>query len=417
MQRVCRSKENPVSVIKPFRAVRPAADKVAMVASVPYDVIYDHEVRETIAANPDTFLRVTRAEGDLPAGASTDDVLARAKANLLGFIESGTLEADPDEAIYVYRLTAGDHSQTGVVACCSIDEYDRGLIKKHEKTRPDKVKDRTDHMIAVGAQTGLIFLAYRNTETLRGLIAGAAVTEPLYDFVSPDGVRQTVWRVTDTRAWIDGFAEVPAIYVADGHHRAESAKLAREIMRAGNPGHTGNEEYNFVIAGIFPAEDLAIMPYNRVVKDLNGMSADEFLSRLVENFAVEPAADKVPAKRGEVCIYTDGNWFLLRFDPAKIDRADPIESLDVSLLQNQLLTPILGIGDPRTDERIAFVGGARGTDELERMVDSGDHAVAFSMFETTMDDLFAVADVDEIMPPKSTWFEPKLKDGLLVHRI
>lgn len=406
-----------MSVIKPFRAVRPAVSKAAAVASVPYDVIYEHEVRETIAANPDTFLRVTRAEGDRPPGASTGDVLERAAKNLSALIESGTLLVDLDEAIYVYRLTAGEHSQTGVVACCSIDEYDRGLIKKHEKTRPDKVKDRTDHMIAVGAQTGLIFLAYRNTETLRGLIANCVTTEPLYDFVSADDVRQTVWRVTDTDAWVDGFAEVPAIYVADGHHRAESAKLARDILRAGNAGHTGSEEYNFVIAGIFPAEDLAIMPYNRVVKDLNGMTADEFLSRLVESFAVEPADQKTPGNRGEICVYTDGSWYLLRFDPAKIDRTDPIESLDVSLLQNQILSPILGIGDPRTDERIAFVGGARGTDELERMVDSGDHTVAFSMFATTMDDLFAVADVDEIMPPKSTWFEPKLKDGLLVHLI
>ena len=408
-----------MTVIKPFRALRPAPADAQQVSCVPYDVIYEHEARTTIDENTDSFLRVTRPEADFPAGSgvSRADILQHARQNLDRFIHDKTLAIDSEDAIYIYRLDAGTHVQTGIVACFPIDEYDRGLIKKHEKTRPDKVKDRTDHMLAVGAQTGLIFLAFRNTDTIRSLIADAVTTEPIYSFVCPQGVGQQVWRITGTAAWIDAFAEVPAIYIADGHHRAESAKLARDILRSNNPNHDGGEEYNYVVAGVFPSEDLRIMPYNRVVKDLNGLSETAFLARLGDRFSVEPTDRKAPDVRGKVCMYLGGRWYSLRFDPAKIDLSDPIESLDVSLLQNQLLAPILAIGDPRTDERIAFVGGARGTDELERMVDQGDVAVAFSMFATTMDDLFAVADIDEIMPPKSTWFEPKLKDGLLVHQI
>jgi uncharacterized protein (DUF1015 family) len=408
-----------VSIIKPFRALRPTAAKASQVSCVPYDVIYESEARDTIAANPETFLRVTRPEADLPADAHSgvDEILRHAKANLDRFIHDRTLEIDSQEAIYVYRLDAGTHAQTGVVACFSIDEYDRGLIKKHEKTRPDKVKDRTDHMIAVGAQTGLIFLAFRNTDAIRDLIAKVVATEPLYDFTCPQGVGQTVWRVTDTAPWIAAFAEVPAIYIADGHHRAESAKLARDVLRAQNPVHNGTEEYNFVVAGTFPAEDLKILPYNRVVKDLNGLTESEFLTKIADSFVVSDNDTKSPSSRGEFCMYLSGKWRKLRFAMNYIQAPDPIESLDVSILQNNLLSPILGIGDPRTDERISFVGGARGTDELERMVDSGDGAVAFSMFATTLDDLFAVSDIGEIMPPKSTWFEPKLKDGLLIHVI
>ncbi|MGE3468438.1 MAG: DUF1015 domain-containing protein [Pyrinomonadaceae bacterium] len=408
-----------MSVIKPFKALRPAAGKARNVSCVPYDVIYTSEARETIADNPESFLRVTRPEADLPKDAEPtgDEILERARQNLERLIEQNTLAQDTEAAIFVYRLDTGEHAQTGIVGCFSIDEYDRNLIKRHEKTRPDKVKDRTDHMLAVGAQTGLIFLAYRNTDRLRDLISAAAATEPVYDFKCPQGVGQTVWRITDTAPWIGAFAEVPAIYVADGHHRVESAKLARDIRRSENPDHTGAEEYNFVVAGVFPSEDLRIMPYNRVVKDLNGLSEEEFMARLTAEFAVSSCDIKSPDERGTVCLYLNGKWYSLSFDPAGIDRSDPIGSLDVSLLQNRVLSPILNIGDPRTDDRIAFVGGARGTAELERMVDEGDAAVAFSMFATTMDDLFSVADIDEIMPPKSTWFEPKLKDGLLVHLI
>lgn len=408
-----------MSVIKPFKALRPPADKAQNVACVPYDVIYDSEVRELIADNSLSFLRVTRPEGEYSEGErpSSETVFERARLNLEEFIRSGVLVQDNEDAIYVYRLTDGDQSQTGVVACCSIAEYDAGLIKKHEKTRPDKVADRTAHMLAVGAQTGLIFLAFRNTDDIRDLIADAVTGEPIYHFKCPQNVEQTVWRMIYTDVWVDAFAELPALYVADGHHRAESAKLARDKMRDANPHHTGEEEYNFVIAGMFPSEDLNILPYNRVVKDLNGLDQEEFFDRIRDNFLLVDSSDATPNQRGEMSMYFEAAWHKLRFEPDQNAKFDAIAGLDVSILQDYLLAPILGIGDPRTDSRIAFVGGARGTAELKKMVDAGEAKVAFSMFPTTMDDLFAVSDMGEIMPPKSTWFEPKLKDGLLVHKI
>ena len=408
-----------MSTIKPFKALRPPAEKAQFVACVPYDVIYDSEVRELIAENSLSFLRVTRPEGEYSEAEkpSSETVFERARQNLEDFIRSGVLVEDDEDAIYVYQLTDGDHSQTGVVACCSIAEYDAGLIKKHEKTRPDKVADRTGHMLAVGAQTGLIFLAFRNTDEIRDLIADAIEGEPLYHFSCPQNVEQKVWRMIYTDVWVDAFEELPALYVADGHHRAESAKLARDKMREANPDHTGGEEYNFVIAGMFPSEDLRILPYNRVVKDLNGLERDDFFAAIRRNFILVESVDDTPDIRGEMSMYFEGEWFKLRFNPEVITTLDAIDGLDVSILQNYLLSPVLGVGDPRTDTRIAFVGGARGTAELVRMVDAGEARAAFSMFPTTMDDLFAVSDMGEIMPPKSTWFEPKLKDGLLVHKI
>lgn len=408
-----------MATIRPFKALRPPADRASAVACVPYDVIYDAEVRDLIEHNSLSFLRVTRPEGEYPEAdkPSSEDAFERARQNLEQFINDGILVPDPGDAVYVYQLNSGEHTQTGVVACCAIDDYDAGVIKKHEKVRPDKVADRTGHMLAVGAQTGLIFLAFRNTDTIRDLIEDAVEGEPIYSFVCPVGVGQKVWRMTETAAWTEAFGELPAIYIADGHHRAESAKLARDTMRARNPEHTGSEEYNFVVAGMFPAEDLNILPYNRVVKDLNGLNRDEFFARIRDSFILADSIEEAPPNRGEMCMYLGGEWFKLRFRLNLGKNPDPIESLDVSILQNFILTPILGIGDPRTDDRIAFVGGARGTAELKRMVDEREAAVAFSMFPTTMDDLFAVSDMGEIMPPKSTWFEPKLKDGLLVHQI
>lgn len=408
-----------MSIIRPFKAIRPPADKAEHVACVPYDVIYDSEVRELIADNSLSFLRVTRPEGEYPESEipSSEAVFERAKQNLEEFIRSGTLVQDNEDAIYVYRLTDGEQSQTGVVACCSIAEYDAGLIKKHEKTRPDKVADRTGHMLTVGAQTGLIFLAFRNTHTIRDLIADAVTGEPIYHFSCPKNVEQTVWRMIYTDVWVDAFAELPAIYVADGHHRAESAKLARDKMREANPNHTGNEEYNFVIAGMFPSEDLNILPYNRVVKDLNGHDHETLFAAIRENFILVESVEDTLDQPGEMNMYLGKQWYKLRFNPKDNPNLDAITGLDVSILQNYILSPILGIGDPRTDTRIAFVGGARGTAELVKMVDAGEAAIAFSMYPTTMDDLFAVSDMGEIMPPKSTWFEPKLKDGLLVHKI
>ena len=408
-----------MATIRPFRALRPKEEKAKQASCVPYDVVYTSEVREYLEDNPYSFLRVTRAEAEFDDDANTppETVFARAKENLERYIQDELFFQEDEECIYVYQLSIHNHSQTGIVACCSIDEYESEIIKKHEKTRPDKVQDRTQHMLALNAQTGLIFLAFRNTDRLRQLFHSAVTEDPLYSFICNDGVKQQVWKIEAAEDWVEAFEEVPALYIADGHHRAESSSLARKTLRENNPNHTGNEHYNYVVAGMYPAEDLKILAYNRVIKDLNGLSQDEFLDRVGEVFTVEDATRKEPEHHGEFCMYMDGKWRTLQINPDLVDLTDPIERLDVSMLQENLLAPVLGIGDARTDNRIGFVGGARGTDELERIVDEGVCAVAFSLFPTTMDDLFAVSDISEIMPPKSTWFEPKLKDGLLVYLI
>ncbi len=408
-----------MAILRPFKALRPVPEKAEFVSCVPYDVVSEAEVCEITAQNPDSFLRVTRPEADCGDGGapSADGALNRAKENLDRLVQEGLLSLESEPSLYVYRLTSDGRSQTGIVGCCALDDYDQNKIVKHEKTRPDKVRDRTDHMIALRAQTGLIFLAFRNTDETRHLIAAAVTGEPLYDFACPKGVQQTVWRVSETKAFIDAFDRVPAIYVADGHHRAESAALARREMANGNPEHNGTEEYNFVMAGIFPAEDLSILAYNRVVKDLNGLDEEAFLEDLRQSFIVTKTVERQPKNRGEFCMYLGGSWYNLRFAVNYFREPDPLERLDVQILQQYVLEPILGIDDPRTNDRITFVGGGRGIDELEKLVDSGGSKVAFSLYPTTMDDLFAVSDMGEIMPPKSTWFEPKLKDGLFIHLI
>jgi uncharacterized protein (DUF1015 family) len=408
-----------VATIKSFRALRPVVEKAKQVSCVPYDVVYEREVREFIGTNPLSFLRVTRSEAEFPEGETPapDVVFAKAKENLDKFIRDEIFFTEAEPAIYIYRLATDTHTQTGVVACCSIDEYERGIIKKHENTRPDKVEDRTGHMLELEAQTGLIFLAFRNTETVKNLIAETVKTKPLYNFRCSDGVRQTLWRVASPDDFVAAFKEVPNLYIADGHHRMESARLAMEKLRERNPNHTGKEDYNYVVAGMFPAEDLQILAYNRLVKDLNGLTDEEFFEQLKTSFIVSETTEKEPSQHAEICMYTGGKWYNLRFNVAYFRQPDPIESLDVSILQDFVLGPILGIDDPRTSRRIGFIGGARGTAELEKYVDDGTAKVAFSMFPTTMDELFAVSDMGEIMPPKSTWFEPKLKDGLLVHLI
>lgn len=405
-----------MAIVKPFRALRPPTEKARDVSCVPYDVVTDDEVREITSSNRASFLRVTRPEAEF----GTDDptaAFAEAKNLLEEFIADDRLVPDDEACFYIYRLVDGDRQQTGIVGCCAIDDYDAGRIVKHEKTRPDKVRDRTDHMLALRAQTGLIFLAFRNTDEMRRLIADAVEAEPVYDFVCPNCVQQTVWRIPKSDTLSAAFAEIPNLYVADGHHRAESASLARKELRDANPDHNGTEDYNFVMAGIFPAEDLSIMAYNRVVKDLNGLSSQEFLSRLEEHFIVSETGERRPAERGNFAMYLAGKWYMLRYNVNYFREPDPLDRLDVQILQSNVLGPILGIDDPRTNQRIAFVGGGRGIDELERKVDDEGFAVAFSLFPTTMDDLFAVSDMGEIMPPKSTWFEPKLKDGLFVHLI
>jgi uncharacterized protein (DUF1015 family) len=407
-----------VSIIRPFRAVRPAVEKAKQVSCVPYDVAAESEVREFIESNPETFLRVTRAEaefnGTTPAG---DVVFDRARSNMQDFLDRNIFITDAEPAFYIYRLSTVTHTQTGIVGCLAIDDYEAGIIKKHEKTRPDKVQDRTDHMLAVRAQTGLILIAFRQTDRIRALMEEIVGREPLYDFASSGEVRQTVWKMERTDELTAAFSEIPALYVADGHHRLESASLSRRELRDANPSHTGKEEYNFVLAGVFPAEDLRILAYNRVVHDLNGMSVDEFLSRVGESFLISQDDRRIPESHGEICMYLEGRWHTLRFAVNYVREPDPVERLDVSILQNFILGPVLGISDATRDKRLEFVGGIRGTEELERLVDDGPGRVAFSLFPTTMDDLLAVSDSGEMMPPKSTWFEPKLKDGLFIHLI
>lgn len=408
-----------MALIKPFRALRPVFERAKQISCVPYDVVYEREVREFIKENPLSFLKVTRSEADFPEGedVSCEEVFQRARQNLEKFIEEKLFARDADPCVYVYRLSTDTHCQTGVVACCSLDEYELGRIKKHEKIRPDKVEDRTEHMLAVKAQTGLIFLAFRNTERIKTLISEATRGKLIYEFQCADGIKQTVWGVASTDDFVSAFSKVPALYIADGHHRIESALLTRKILREQNSNHTGAEDYNFVVAGMFPSEDLRILAYNRIVKDLNGLSEAEFFEKLRENFVISESGEKEPQNHGEFCMYIGGKWYKLGFDINFIQEPNAIERLDASILQHYLLAPVLGINDARTNKRIGFVGGKRGTSELEKFVDEGTAKVAFSMFPTTMDELFAVSDIDEIMPPKSTWFEPKLRDGLLVHLI
>jgi uncharacterized protein (DUF1015 family) len=408
-----------VAIIRPFRALRPVREKAEQVSCVPYDVINPAELHALIENNPLSFLRVTRAEAEMDAAAETEESLVLARQNLQKLIDEKVFVQDDEPALYVYRLTDGAQTQTGVVACCSLDEYEKGYIKKHEKTREDKVQDRTEHILALRAQTGLIFFTFRGTQAISDLIAETVKAEPLYDFGCPQQISNTIWKVSEsaTNDFVNAFAEVPALYVADGHHRLEAAARARYILQAENPHHTGAEDYNFVMAGIFPAEDLQILPYNRVVRDLNGLTEEEFLESLRENFKIIDADKPEPENRNEFCMYLNGKWRKLIFNVLFVRAPDPLDALDVSILQNYILKTILGIEDIRTDKRVDFVGGIRGTKELERLVDTGEFKIAFSLFPTTVEDLFLVSDRDEIMPPKSTWFEPKLRDGLLIHLI
>ena len=426
-----------MSKIRPFRALRPSAANAKQVSSVPYDVLNAAEARAIAAEDPLSFLHVSRSEIDLPENVNpySDEVYERAKENFEKLQSDGVLQVENEPSLYVYQLQMGEQVQTSVVACCSIDEYDNDLIKKHEKTRPDKENDRTRHMIELEAQTGLIFLCYRGTDEINALVEEVTKTEPLYDFeaedVNKNSIRNTVWKISATGELVKAFEKIPAIYIADGHHRAASSSRARAYLRQEAVEKINESapcsleeveieeaEYNFVIAALFPAEQLKILAYNRVVKDLNGLSAEEFLQKASESgFVVAETADPTPENPGEICVYLEGKWRKLMFNVNYF--ADPgiIETLDVTRLENFILHPILGIEDVRTDKRIDFVGGIRGSRELEKLVDSGKWQVAFSMFPTTVEQLLAVSDMGEIMPPKSTWFEPKLRDGLLIHLI
>lgn len=404
--------------IRPFSALRPPVDHVKQVASVPYDVVNTAEARALAAGNPLSFLRVSRPEIDLPDGAGiySDPVYRRAVENFRILRETCPLETEKAPSVYLYRLVMGDHEQIGVVACCSIDEYDQDLIKKHERTRRDKEDDRTHHMLVLKAQTGPVFLTYRAQRAIDDMVLETTMTNALFDFVADDGIQHTVWRVPDLVRFVEAFREVPLLYIADGHHRAASASRARAELKEQSFAYTGDEAYNFFLAVMFPDEQLQILPYNRTVKDLNGMTKDEFLSSVRQSFEITESAPAAPVEPKRWSMYLDGQWYGLSL-PQDSQVSGIVASLDVSVLQERLLDPILGIKDVRTDKRIDFVGGIRGTAELERLVNEGNAAVAFSLYPTTVEDLLKVSDAGEIMPPKSTWFEPKLRDGLLIHTI
>ena len=405
-----------VASLHPFRALRPLPEHASAVSSVPYDVVSTDEARELVRDNPLSFLRVTRSEVDLPAEADpyAPAVYERAQANFATLRERAlVLEDGP--SLYFYRVRMGEHEQTGIAGCFSVDEYERDGIRKHERTRRDKEDDRTRHIVSLRAQTGVVFLTYRSASDVDALAARVTSGTPLYDFTPPDGVRHTVWRAASDVVpdLVAAFAKIPALYIADGHHRAASAARARDELR--NRGAASAEAGTF-IAVAFPDNQVQILPYHRIVKDLAGRTPDGFLAALREAFPVQDGTPE-PARRGEVSMYLSGRWHAIDLTGARPEDASRASALDVALLQRDVLERLLKIGDIRTDRRIDFVGGARGTRALETAVDGGRAAVAFSMFPVTVDDLMAISDAGGIMPPKSTWFEPKLRDGLLIHVI
>ena len=406
--------------VKAFAALTPAAGKADQVASVPYDVVNTAEARALAEGNPHSFLHVLRAEIDFPDGTDpySDEIYAKSKESFEGLQAEGMLVRDAQPCVYLYRQQLGDHVQTGITLVCHIDDYGNDIIRKHEKTRPVKENDRTRVVDTLSANPGPVFLTYKDESGIDAFVeAWSADHEADFDFTDEAGVTHTGWRVPETEAQpiLDGFDQVPLGYVADGHHRSASAHRVGTARREANPDHDGTEGYNWFLAVLFPASQLKILPYNRVVKDLNGLSADEFLARAGEIFEVTSDGAKEPSEPGSVCAYVGGQWHTLKWPP--VESGSPIEKLDVSVLQDRLLAPVLGIGDPRTDERIDFVGGIRGTAELEKRVDSGDWEVAFSMVPVTVQELIDIADAGEIMPPKSTWFEPKLRSGLYVYTL
>jgi uncharacterized protein (DUF1015 family) len=408
-------------LVRPFNALRPASGRAAEVLAPPYDVLTTEEARARAAGKPWSFLHVSKPEIDLPAGTDPHSpaVYAKATANLARMVGAGVLARDPEPCYYAYRLSAGDHAQTGVAVAASIAAYEANRIRKHELTRPDKEDDRVRHMEALNAQTGPVLAAYPRAPELDAVLAQAARTPADAEAVADDGVRHAIWPIRDAGlvARIGAlFEAMPALYIADGHHRSAAASRVAAARRAANPRHTGEESYNRLLVVAFPDHELRILDYNRVVRDLGGMSLHAFLGELRGRFAVAPSATPVrPERHGEFGLYAGGRWYRLALRPELADPPDPTARLDVSLLTAHILEPTLRIGDVRTDERIDFVGGGRGLAELERRVNSGEMAAAFALYPTRFADVMAVADAGEVMPPKSTWFEPKLADGLLSH--
>ena len=401
--------------LRAFQGLRPTPGAVERVASRPYDVVTTEEARAVAESNPQSLMRVIRAEVDFPPGTDphADAVYHRARENFERLQAEGLLIREDGPVVYLYRLQSYDHTQIGIAALCHVADYDNGTIKKHENTRPEKEADRTRLTSELSANTGPIFMTYRDVPDIDQLAAGITTGPPLFDFSSDEDVRHTVWRVPGGQTFLDAFRSVSKIYVADGHHRtASAARVARE-RRAANPKHTGVEDYNWFLCVHFPASQLRILAYNRVVKDLNGLTPAGFLEAVGRVCHVEPTSDPHPRQPLEVCLYLEGRWHRLTFEP--LHEPDPVASLDMSILQEKILAPILGIENQSTSDRIDFVGGIRGTDHLASQVDSGAAAAAFSLNAVTVDQLMAIADSGRNMPTKTTWFEPKLASGLFIH--
>ena len=410
-----------MATLHPFKGYRPRKDICSQVAALPYDVMSSEEAREMVKDNPLSFLHVDRAEIDLPEGTDiySKEVYDRAAKNLNTMLSDGTYIHDTVPMLYVYRLTMDGRSQTGIVGCCAVDEYLDNTIKKHELTRADKEQDRINHVDYCDANTGPIFLTYRHREDIDKVVEDITSAPAEYDFVSEDGVRHQVWLSDETsvRELVALFKAVDSLYIADGHHRSASAVKVGLKRRNEKPGYSGEEEFNFFLSVLFPDNQLRIMDYNRVLKDLNGMTNGEFLAALVKKFDVEEVSSAFsPSIPHTFGMYMDDRWYKLTAK-AELIHGDAVERLDVSILQNEVFAPMLGIGDPRTDKRIDFVGGIRGLAELERRVDSGEMKLAFAMCPTSVGELMAIADSGKIMPPKSTWFEPKLRSGIFIHKL
>lgn len=410
-----------MSLIKAFTGLRPVTGRADDVVAPPYDVMNEAEARAMVDGRPWSFLHISRPEVDLPEGTDpyAPEVYAKGRENLDHLIAQDVLAREEKPSYYVYRLTMGDHIQTGLMAVASVEAYDQDRIKKHEFTRPVKEDDRVRNIDTLNAQTGPVFLVYPATDTIDNILAETADNTPDMDVTAVDGVRHELWVLSDettVQTLTEAFDTLDALYVADGHHRSAAASRVAATRKQANPEHSGEESYNYFLSVIFPHNQMQILDYNRVIKDLNGLDKDEFLKKVAQAFEVQVSTTPVkPAQTGEYGMFLDGQWYKLNIDKARIPAEDPVARLDVSLLQDNLIAPLLGIEDPRTDNRIDFVGGIRGLNGLEKRVDSGDWQVAFSLYPTTMEALMAVADAGEVMPPKSTWFEPKLADGLVSH--
>lgn len=411
-----------MAVVRPFRCVRPAGEYAAEIAALPYDVYNREEAKREVEAHPLSFLAIDRPETGFPDTADmyAPEVYAHAKELFEEWVKDGKYVEDPDETYYLYELTMDGRSQTGIVACSGVDDYVNGVIKKHENTREEKELDRIRHIDTMDAQSGPIFLAYRPVKRLKELVALAKEANPLYNFISEDGIRHRVWKIGSgdmIKEIREEFEKLPATYIADGHHRAASAVKVALKRREKYPDAPENAPFNYFLSVLFSADELKILPYNRVVKDLNGYSEEELLGKVSEIFEINgPLNEAVePEARGEIGMYLGGKWYDLKLK-AGVRPDDPVKGLDVSVLQEKFLAPVLGIGDPRTDKRIDFVGGIRGVKELERRCET-DMKIAFSMYPTSMEELLSVADAGLLMPPKSTWFEPKLRSGIFIHRL